>query len=577
MDKAKRLGASACILTVIIFLLLPANCALAMGSKKYSVATNDLPFVIPDVKEPRFPKNTFNIKDFGAVGDAHTKNTKAFAKAIKACVDAGGGRVIVPAGIWLTGPIELKSNLNLHLEQGAVILFSPDFEDYPLARRTWSGLAAVRCTPPLHGENLENIAITGPGIIDGSGQAWWPVKKIKKTDRQWKALLASGGVVDKTKKIWVWWPSEGALHGKETVAKLDARGAELHEYKVTREYPRPVLVGITKCKGVLLDGPTFQNSPGWNVHPVMCENMIIRNITVRNPWWSQNGDGLDLESCRNVIVNNCRFDVGDDAICMKSGKNEYGRKRGKPTENVAISDCVVYHGHGGFVIGSEMSGGVRNIYIRNCSFLGTDVGLRFKSTRGRGGVVEDIFIQDIRMKDIPTDAIRFYMYYADKAPIPEDDDASEPAVEEVIPPVTEETPSFRNIHIKNITCNGAARAIWLQGLPEMPIKNINFDNVVISAKTGIVSVEADQIKMKNMKIMPEESPVFLLYNSRNFMIDNVIFPESKDIFMKAGGPRTHSIHLKNVDVPADKIKLGKSVKPGAIITGACSKKLPKKD
>jgi polygalacturonase len=557
--SAKRLSTRVCFVAFIICLLVGADYALAMAARQSTLTTSDLPFVVPDVKEPKFPDNTFRITDFGAVGDGHTKNTDAFAKAIKACVDAGGGRVLVPAGIWLTGPIQLKSNLNLHLEEGAVVLFSGDFEDYPLLRRTWEGLAAVRCMPPLFGENLENIALTGQGIFDGSGQAWRPVKKFKMTERQWKALLNSGGAVDDEGKIW--WPSAEALKGAETVKQLDARGAETHEYAAARQYLRPVLVGITKCKGVLLDGPTFQNSPAWNVHPVMCEDMIIRNVTVRNPWWSQNGDGLDLESCRNVIVTNCNFDVGDDAICMKSGKNEYGRRRGKPTENVAIWDCTVYHGHGGFVVGSETSGSIRNIYVKNCSFLGTDVGLRFKSTRGRGGVVENIYVQDIRMKDIPTDAVRFNMFYEKTPPSPEQ------SLEYAAEPVSEQTPRFQNIHFRNIICSGADNAIYMQGLPEMPVQKVYFENVVISARAGVTCIEADDIKFKNVRIMPRKGPAFGLYNSRNFVMEDMTFPKSDEAFIKLAGEKTRSINLRGVDpsVIADEVEYGKDARPDALI------------
>lgn len=565
MGKPENRGKSLNVVNICVVIFIIFSFITSGGTSSTSATSaTDLPFRVPDVKAPQFPNNTFYITSYGAVGDGQTKNTGAFAKAINACADAGGGRVVVPAGIWLTGPIQLKSNINLHLEEGTVVLFSPNIEDYPLLMRTWEGLPAVRYMPPLYGENLKNIAVTGSGIFDGSGQVWRPVKKFKMTDSQWKELLTSGGVLDKTKKVW--WPSEGALNGKEIVAELDKRGnAKTEEYASAREYLRPVLVGLVQCKNVLLDGPTFQNSPAWNIHPLLCEDVIIRNINIRNPWWSQNGDGMDLESCRNVIVHNCRFDVGDDAICMKSGKNEYGRRRNKPTENVAIWDCTVYHGHGGFVVGSEMSGGVRNVYIRNCSFLGTDVGLRFKSTRGRGSVVENIYAQNIHMKDIVTDAVRFNMYYEGKAPIPEDGEESG-AAKEIVPQVSEETPSFRNIYMKNIVCTGAERAIWMQGLPEMQIKNIYFDNIVISAKTGVVSVEADRIEMKNSRIIPKESPVFLLYNSQNFIMDDVRFPDSSEVFIRLEGNRTQAVHLKGLDIPADKIKLGKNVKGNAIIT-----------
>jgi polygalacturonase len=550
----------------LVFCSLPVcNCALGSSAKANLSSTSDLPFEMPLIKEPQFPDRAFNITDYGAVGNGHAKNTRAFADAIKACVEAGGGRVVVPAGIWLTGAIELKSNLRLHLEKGAVIQFSEDYDDYPLIKSTWEGRPRVQCMSPLYANGLENVAITGQGIIDGAGQAWRPVKKFKMTERQWKELIASGGVLNNAGDMW--WPTKEALNGPRILASLQRRdNVTLEDYAPVRSYLRPVMVALIQCKNVLLDGPTFQNSPGWNIHPLLCENVIVRNINVRNPWYSQNGDGLDLESCRNVIVTGCRFDVGDDAICLKSGRDEYGRRRGKPDENIVITDCTVYHGHGGFVVGSEMSGGVRNIYVRNCTFMGTDVGLRFKSTRGRGGVVENIFIEDIRMSNIATEAIRFNMFYGGQAPIPEEGKQQDSSAKREIVPVNEGTPQYRKIYCKNITCRGAAGAVLLQGLPEMPIREIELENVLISADAGLICADAEQIKLTNVKILPEKSPVFSFYDSRDVMMHNIGGSESDDVLIKLQGEKTQDIHLRgsNISRLVDRIELGKGVQPDAI-------------
>ncbi|OHB49114.1 MAG: hypothetical protein A2Y10_05245 [Planctomycetes bacterium GWF2_41_51] len=513
----------------------------------------ELPFIIPNVKAPRFPNKNFPITNHGAVGDGLTKNTQAFANAIQTCADAGGGKVVVPAGIWLTGPIQLKSNINLHLETGALILFSPDFKDYPIVIRSSGGTPEVCCTPPIFGENLQNIAITGSGIIDGSGHAWRPVKKSKMTESQWQKLIDSGGVVDE--KGQTWYPSTAAMNGEQTVKRLIANNAFINEYAAAGQYLRPVMVGLVNCKNILLDGPTFQNSPNWNIHPLLCENMIIQNITVRNPWYSQNGDGLDPESCKNVIIRNCKFDVGDDAICMKSGKDEDGRNRGKATENVAIENCIVYHGHGGFVIGSEMSGGIRNIYIRNCSFLGTDTGLRFKSIRGRGGVVEKIYIQDIYMKDIAGDAVIFDLFYSGKK-----------MASDQVPAIDEGTPVFKNMHFDNIVCSGAARAMTIQGLPELPTHNLTFENVFISAKQGVNCFETSDIRFKNVKIIQLKGPAFEINNSRNYLLENITSNDSAGNFMKLSGEKTNAIELKGFDKAImKKIQLDENVNDKAII------------
>ena len=499
----------------------------------------DLPFVMPQLTVPEFKDQSFLITDYGAVSDGQTKNTEAFAKAISACAEASGGQVTVPAGIWITGPITLKSRVNLHLLPGSLILFSTDIDDYPMVPKTWEGSEAIRRMSPITAENLENIAITGSGIIDGSGQVWRHVKKDKLTESQWKKLTGSGGVVDSAGRIW--YPSEQSMNGSKTVKTLRKRNAEPAQYAAAGEHLRPVMVSLVNCKNVLLDGPTFQNSPAWNIHPLLCENVIIRNLNVRNPRWSQNGDGLDVESCKNVLVSNCRFDVGDDAICMKSGRDEYGRQRGRATENVIIEDCIVYHGHGGFTVGSEMSGGVRNVLVRNCNFLGTDIGLRFKSTRDRGGEVEDIYIEDIFMTDIPTDAIRFNLFYSQKFP------GAEKSLDSPPDPVTEQTPRFQRIHMKNILCRGAKRALYMQGLPEMPIRQITFENVTLLADTGVLCIETEDITFKNFKILPKEDPAFGLYNARQMHLDSIDMPADAKVNLILAGEKTKAVEIKNTD------------------------------
>lgn len=341
-------------------------------------------FKMAIVKEPVIPNNSVNIKDFGAVSGGDVLNTEAFAKAIEAVSQKGGGKVIIPPGIWLTGPIILKSNLELHAEGGALIKFSPDKSLYPLIETSFEGLNTWRCISPLYGKNLENVAFTGKGVWDGSGEVWRQAKRSKLTESQWKKFVASGGVVNKAQTSW--YPSEvfmNASEGADQNVRLDLKTKE--DFEKIHDFLRPVLVSIQNSKRVLFDGPVFQNSPAWNIHPLMIEDLIVRNVSVRNPWFSQNGDGLDVESCKNVLVENSSFDVGDDAICIKSGKDKDGRDRAVPCENIIIRNNIVYHGHGGVTVGSEMSSGVKNMHVSNCTFMGTDVGLRFKSNRGRGG------------------------------------------------------------------------------------------------------------------------------------------------------------------------------------------------
>ncbi|WP_240676143.1 glycoside hydrolase family 28 protein [Botryobacter ruber] len=522
-------------------------------------------FDMPRVKETSFPDNTVSITDFGAVGDGLTHNGQAFAKAIDAVAAKGGGKVVIPRGMWLTGPIVLKSNINLHAEAGAMVVFSTNFDEYPLVKVSFEGLNTVRCQSPISGVNLENVAITGEGTFDGSGDAWRPVKKSKMTDAQWNKLVKSGGVMSDDKKIW--YPSEKSRNGdrKDNFNVPDFN--KMEEFATIKDFLRPVMVSLVGCKRVLLDGPTFQNSPAWNLHPNMCQDIIIRNLNVRNPWYSQNGDGLDLESCKNALVYNNTFDVGDDAICFKSGKDKDGRDRGIPTENAIVKNCVVYHGHGGFVVGSEMSGGVKNVHVSNCTFMGTDIGLRFKSTRGRGGVVENIYISNIDMIDIPTEAISFNLFYGGNSPVLEEDQSAKTeARDERMVPVTEETPAFKDIYMKNIRVAGAEQALALQGLPEMNLKNVKLEDAVLKARKGITSVDADGIELKNVKVITEQGPALTIYNSKNISVSGLTYNETKEPVVKVLGPKTSNVKLNNKDFndTSKQISKGKDLSASAL-------------
>lgn len=446
------------------------------------------------VAVPGIPTNTGSLAGFGT-GDGRTLNTAAFERALAALAEKGGGRLVVPPGIWLTGPVKLRGRTELHVERGALIQFSRDFKLYPLTVIDLNGEKEVDSTSPISGENLEDVAITGEGIMDGGGDAWRPVKRDKLTDREWKALIKSGGVLNEKSDIW--YPSREAISGEKLVASLRKAGLlKLAEYEPAHQHLRPKMVRLIGCKRVLLQGVTFQNPPNWTLNPTLCDDVSVLNVQVRNSPNAQNSDALDLESCRRAIIRGCTFDVGDDGICLKSGKDAAGRRIGVPTEDVLIEDCTVYHAHGGFTIGSEMSGGVRNVRVNNCTFMGTDIGLRFKSTRGRGGVVENIFISNVRMVDILGDAINFNMYYGGKAPL----DETAAQVGTNVPPVTEETPQFRGIRIENVVCRGANKAIVLQGLPEMPIRDIALKNVAISSQQGVFVTDAEGIFFEHVRV-----------------------------------------------------------------------------
>jgi polygalacturonase len=472
---------------------------------------------LPPVAEPKIPHRSASIADFGAVPDGKTLNTEAIAKAIDTLAKKGGGRVIFPPGFWLTGPIKLQSNIELHLETGALVQFSPDFSLYPLVDNPNNPKKKV-ATSPISGENLKNVAITGGGIFDGNGQAWRPVKHNKQTEGQWKQLLASGGVLADNGETW--WPS----------------------IEATNNY-RPHLLRLTGCKKVLLEGITFQNSASWDVNPRLCENVTIRGVKIFNEWWAQNGDGLDLEFCRNVIIRDSQVSAGDDGICLKSGAGKLGRSIGVPTENVLIENCTIYHGHGGVVVGSEMSSGVRNVCVDNCTFIGTDAGLRFKSTRGRGGVVENISISNIHMFNIAEEAILFDMYYGKKAAKNSDED---PPDDTVTPP------QFRNISIRDVVCRGAHKAITLQGLPEMPIRGIHLRDVSITAATGAACTDAQDVTFDNVEILNQHGPVLTLTSSHDIQVNGLVYLPDADAVFKLSGATNSAITVRNTDLKAAK-------------------------
>ncbi len=494
-------------------LLLVSSCG-KQGGDEFAYLYENLPFKMERVARPVIPDLRVSVKDFGGVGDGVTLNTEAFAKAMKHLSDKGGGHLDVPAGIWLTGPIEILSNCDLHVTPNAVIIFDPDRDLYPIIQTVFEGLDTRRCESPVHAEGARNISITGGGVLDGSGEAWRMVKKSKLTDGEWRKLVASGGIVSRDGRIW--YPDEGfekaTMFSNMNVPSVDLTEEQWNEIK---SFLRPNMVSLRNCENVLLEDCSFQNSPCWNVHPLMCKNLIVNRVNIRNPYYSQNGDAIDVDSCENVLITNSTFDAGDDGICIKSGKDADGRRRARPCKNLIVDNCTVFHGHGGFTVGSEMSGGVENIKVSNCRFLGTDVGLRFKSKRGRGGVVKNIYINDIYMKDILADAILFDLFYGGKSAVEaaaeKDETVNVPAV-----PVDETTPEFRDIYISNVCCNGASRAMLFNGLPEMPVTNINVSDCTITADEGITLRNSQDITFKNVKCYPEKGDAITTLKVKNF-------------------------------------------------------------
>ncbi|MBO4435008.1 MAG: glycoside hydrolase family 28 protein [Bacteroidales bacterium] len=382
-------------------------------------------------QEPaRIPDNSVSLMDYGAVADGITLNTEAFSNAVKALVKKGGGHLIVPEGLFLSGPIVLKDNIDLHLERGAFILFSPNKADF---------LVDGKVKPCISASKRHDVSISGEGIIDGNGEWWRAVKRGKVSDVEWADYKRMGGTVTEDGKLW--YP-----FGLNFYADI------ADDYRA-QEKMRTHLVRFTECERVTVSGVTLQNSPKFHLVPQRCKDVLIEGVVVRCPWNAQNGDGIDIMSSRNVVVRGCMVDVGDDGICLKAGGGPKGVEDG-PCKNVLVENNTVFHAHGGFVIGSEFSGGMEDIVVRHNTFSGTDTGLRFKSAPERGGKCSNIHISDIIMSDIRGEAIVFETTYANRPAGYED---------AVAPESLSYLPEFCDIVIERVVCRDARIAVRAAG------------------------------------------------------------------------------------------------------------------
>jgi polygalacturonase len=401
----------------------------------------------------------FNVIDFGAVSDGQTLSTIAIQAALDACSAAGGGTVYFPAGKYVTGSIFLKSQVTLHLESGATLFGSQDPSDYPVIDSRWEGASQLTHAPLIGGRDLQCIGIVGRGVVDGRGVGWWKMQRER-----------------------------------------------------TLKYPRPRLISFEDCRNVLVEGITATNSPSWTINPVRCDNVNIDKVTVINPHDSPNTDGINPDSCSNVHISNCYIDVGDDCITIKSGTEQDTKLGLTPCQNITVTNCTMAHGHGGVVIGSEMSGDVRNVVISNCVFIGTDRGIRMKSRRGRGGLVEDIRVSNIVMKDVLC-PFTMNLYYGCGA-------WGDPHVSDKRPhPVDSSTPRFRRIHLSHISAREVKLAAgFIYGLAEMAVEEITLSDIAISmadeAKPGYAEM-ADGLELM------QRGGLFVC-NTRGIQLDQVV-------------------------------------------------------
>jgi len=492
-----------------------------LESYQRRLEANVAPFPMPHLPRPEFPDRRFSIADFGAVAGGDTLNVDAIQRAIDACHEAGGGHVVVPAGRWLTTPLELKGGVDLHLEEGSVLVFTIEKQFYfgpgiAARLRPWTqnyppdpqmkADPGLLPKPLIAAYDCADIAVTGKGTLDGQGIGWWPLHRL-------------------------WWKRvEGAIPPE--VRERAWRGLD-----PASSPARPRLVRPINCRNVWLEGFTAIDSPFWTVNPAGCENVVIRGLTIRAqcppPWPSHapNTDGIDPESCRNVLIEDCDIDTGDDAVAIKSGLDEAGRRRGLPCENVIVRRVRGRR----FAIGSEMSGGVRNVYMHDCEVTGgLSHGIFIKTRRGRGGIVENVWVEDVAIAPTPGPAIRMDMeYWA----------AIDPAPPE---PVGERTPRFRNIHFRRIRIEHPATstaAVLLNGLPEMPPGHISFEDLDVTAGRGVVCRHITDSRLSHLALRLGKGPAVTIDDGRRISLSMLTVEQPAGPLLEVQGARSGGIVL----------------------------------
>ncbi len=428
-----------------------------------------LPSIRAQIVAPEFEDQDFLITDFGAKEGGKFKNTDAFAAAIKACSEAGGGRVVVPAGTWLTGAIHLKSNVNLHLADDAVIQFSRDDKDYlPVVFSRWEGMELMNYSPFIYAFGQENIAVTGKGVLDGNADM----------------------------KNWWWWCGAKHYGWKEGMGRQTEARTLLHqmvadevpaEERIFGEghYLRPQFVQFYKCKNILIQDVKLINSPMWNIHPVLSENITIERLRIET--LGPNNDGVDPEACKNVLIKDTYFDTGDDCIAIKSGRNQDGRNIGVASENFIIEGCTMKEGHGGVVIGSEISGGAKNIFAQNLvmSSENLDRVLRIKTSSKRGGTVENVYMRNVKVGKYKEAAVRFNMFYEEEG---------------------DHIPQIRNVIVENLQVeDGGKYAVMIDAYEDSPVENFQMINSKINGVDELFKTNHfKDVKFTNVTINGKE-------------------------------------------------------------------------
>jgi len=428
---------------------------------------------------------SFNVVDYGAVADGTTNDTAAMARAVAACAAAKGGTIIVPAGRYLTGSIILDSNMTLQLEAGSELLYSGNPADSPIVPSRWESTNAYTHAPLIYANGKQNIAIVGRGTINGQGANWW-----------WR-----NGRYDPSRSEEIRPAMQAWLKLFDRIEAGQKPGPE--EYRLAADYLRPSLVQFNGCTNILVEGVTLVESPMWLLHPLYSDHVTIRGVTFLST--GPNCDGLDVDSCRDVRISDCFFTTGDDCIVIKSGRDADGRRTARPTENVAITNCVMYKGHGAVAIGSETSGGVRNVVASNIIVDGTWYGIRIKSMRGRGNVVENLRFDNFVINEATVGAVEITTLYQ-----------NQPAEA-----FSDRTPIFRNFAFSNLTIVNAKKVASIQGLPEKAVEQLRFTDITASGHTGFVCDHTLDIELHNVRVDTVSGSAFVFEQVNGLELEGV--------------------------------------------------------
>jgi polygalacturonase len=425
-----------------------------------------MPSILERIKPPNFPNRTFNLQRFGAKNDGVTDSTAAFKRAIDECTKAGGGKVLVPAGTYLTGAIHLKNNVNLEVAKGATIKFSQNPKDYlPVVFSRWEGVELFNYSPFIYAFEQRNIAVTGEGTLDGQSdnEHWWP----------WNGRAQYG-----------WKPElKHQRLDRNALFAMAEKGVPVRD-RVFGEghYLRPQFIQPYRCENVLIDGVTIQNSPMWEIHPVLCRNVTVQNVKINSH--GPNNDGCDPESCTDVLIKDCYFDTGDDCIAIKSGRNADGRRLRAPTENIIVQGCQMKDGHGGITVGSEISGGVRNLFAENCKLdsPNLDQALRVKNNAMRGGLLEHLHFRNIEVGEVAHAVITIDFNY---------EEGAKGAF----------TPVVRDYTVAKLRSGKSKHAVDVQGLDHAPISNLRLTNCTFdNVAAGSIVKNVQDATLKNVKV-----------------------------------------------------------------------------